>query len=227
MAKKQLNLHHKRLLILGIFSLALWLIPETRPLLQPLIYLNTHIHELCHALSAWATGGRPDRIEVFSSGSGLTPVTGGSLIVVASAGYVGAAIIGGLLLFASSKGIYSKRALVALGAALLFSLVALVRADTVGIVSAVLWIALLFGIAKKGKPVLQQNTVTFLGIQQCLTSTYSLFILQKLTVAQDLQNDAGIMQEISHIPALFWAITWSLMGLSAMWIGLRSSSRAK
>ena len=227
MPKQPLSTHQKRLFWFGILSLAIWVIPETRPVLYPLIYLNTHLHELCHALSAWATGGTPLRIEVYASGSGITPVRGGNILIVASAGYVGAAVIGGLLLFASGNGKNARTALYSLGFFLSFSLLFLVRGDSIGLLSAFLWIVTLLFIARKGKQEHQQNLVAFLGMQQCFTSSYSLLILQKLTVANDLQNDAGIMQEMTRIPALFWAISWSIIGLAAMWIGLRQSARSK
>ena len=227
MATKPLNTQQKRLILLGILSLALWVVAETRPILYPLIYLNTHIHELCHALSAWATGGAPTHIEVYASGSGVAPIRGGVIFIVAAAGYVGAAAIGGLLLASSKSADHSKKAIYTLAIFLLFSMIALVRGDLVGIVSGWLWVLLLFGFAKKASPTAQQNLVAFLGIQQCLTSTYSLLILQKLTVALETQNDAGIMQDSTGIPALFWAILWSLLGIIAMWWGLRKAASTK
>ncbi|MEO7453256.1 MAG: M50 family metallopeptidase, partial [Fimbriimonadales bacterium] len=70
-------------------SLALWLVPLFRPILTPLIYFNTHIHELCHALMGMATGGSVLRVVVESNGNGHALIGGGNLILTASAGYVG------------------------------------------------------------------------------------------------------------------------------------------
>lgn len=224
MSTKPLTVQQKRLVVLGLVSLVLWVSPYTRPLLYPLIYLNTHIHEFCHALAAWLTGGTPARIEVYASGSGITPIFGGNLLAVASAGYVGATVVGGALLVASRDAKHAQRALMALGLTLAFALLVLVRADLVGVLSALIWSILLIVVAKKSTPEWQQGLVAFLGIQQCLTASYSLLILQRLTVSLETQNDAGLLQDATGIPALFWAVIWSLMGLAAMWIGLKKSA---
>ena len=54
----------------SLASVALWATPLLRPFALPLIYLNTHIHELCHAVTTIATGGAVENIIVLGDGSG-------------------------------------------------------------------------------------------------------------------------------------------------------------
>ncbi|MCH8979868.1 MAG: M50 family metallopeptidase, partial [Armatimonadetes bacterium] len=92
----------QRLLIwASVASLAVWAVPYLRPVLLPLIFYNTHIHELCHALAAVVTGGSVEFIKVNANGSGVTHTLGGSPFLLATSGYVGSAIVGGLLIFGS------------------------------------------------------------------------------------------------------------------------------
>ena len=62
------------LLSAGGACLVAWVVPVLGYLMLPIEYLNTHIHELFHAIAAVGTGGRADKILVFPDASGVTPV---------------------------------------------------------------------------------------------------------------------------------------------------------
>src|SRR5690348_9171182 len=96
-AGQPLRPHQNTLVIAAVVSLLLWIMPVFGYILLPLQYLNTHLHEFSHALVAIATGGSVDTIKVFSDGSGVTYASGVD-ILVNSAGYIGATIIGGLMI---------------------------------------------------------------------------------------------------------------------------------
>jgi len=89
--------------LLGATALALALqwVPILRPLSLPFIYLNTHLHELMHAIATVLTGGMAGRIEVYADGSGVTLSAGGFMPIIASAGYMGSMLAGTGLLMAS------------------------------------------------------------------------------------------------------------------------------
>jgi hypothetical protein len=146
----------KKLSLNGMFGLAalaflMWVIPVTQPLLIPLIYLNTHIHEFCHAIIALGTGGSVQYIKVFTNGSGVTPVSGGNLLLIASAGYVGSAISGGWLVACCRSEKNAKNALIGLGGMMVLSMIVFVRGDLVGLLSGAAWAAVLLWAQGKGR----------------------------------------------------------------------------
>lgn len=210
----------KTLLFAAVASFALWAVPLLRPFALPLVYLNTHIHELCHALMAHATGGAASHIMVFANGSGVTPVSGGSIFLSASAGYVGTAIVGALLL-ASSRTLKGARSMLwTTFAFLAVSLLLFVRGDTIGILSALLWLGALplMAYRLKGEWVLFAGQ--FLGLQMALTSLQSLLVLLKVTVSPEPRSDALILQQVTGVPAIVWAVGWSAFGLAAIVVAL-------
>jgi len=70
---------------------------------RPLRVLVVLLHEIFHALASLATGGGLPRIEVLSHSSGVTTLSGGFPPLVFSAGYLGTALLGGLLLAAGPR----------------------------------------------------------------------------------------------------------------------------
>jgi hypothetical protein len=69
-------------------------------LVRPLRVLVVLIHEIFHALASLASGGGVLSIEVLSYSGGVTTLAGGCPLVVYSAGYLGTALLGSLLLAA-------------------------------------------------------------------------------------------------------------------------------
>lgn len=65
--------------------------------LWPLAWWVTGLHESCHALMAWATGGRVMGIGLDGQ-AGVTITQGGWYPGISAAGYVGTAATGALLL---------------------------------------------------------------------------------------------------------------------------------
>ncbi|HRK21336.1 MAG TPA: M50 family metallopeptidase [Fimbriimonadaceae bacterium] len=209
-----------QLLAAGV-SLALWAIPGASMILLPLEYLNTHIHELCHALAALATGGTPWYIHVYADGSGATPVTGGSGIALATSGYVGAAVVGGIMLVLAHTQKGARASLWMAAGFLTISMVLWVRGDLVGILSGIFWIALLGVMAKglKGDGLL--FAAQFLGIQQCLRSVQSLYVLLHINATSNSHNDAEIAEQVTGIPSLLWALLWCAISVAWMVVAIR------
>ncbi len=139
-----------------IAALLLWLVlanlPIVRYVLYPFELFSTWIHELCHGLAALAMGGRFERLEIFSdtSGRALTAIadTRFSKVVVASAGYVGTAFLGVMMLFLQRPTKASR--ILGLGVALVLGLVALVGVR--GWAGGLLYVALIgvFGVMSLG-----------------------------------------------------------------------------
>ncbi len=211
------------LLSAGLVSVLLWVVPILRWVALPLIYLNTHIHELCHAVTAIATGGHPLYISVFADGSGVTPVEGSLMLLTASAGYTGTALIGGLLIAVSRKESSARTMVWLTFACMLLSLVVFVRGDAVGIFSAVFWVLALgwMGARLKGQNIV--FAAQFLGLQMALTSIQSFLALIQVTTSLERHSDALILEQASGIPSIVWAVGWMIFGVFCIGFGLWSA----
>lgn len=180
--------------------------------LLPVTYLNTHIHELCHALSAVATGGQVARIEVFANGGGVTPVSGGWMPVVAMAGYVGSTIVGAIVTVLGRSDRGARLVLRFLSMALLVSLALWVRSDWLGIVAGAFWVAGLWGLTMLSGPNLL-FAAQFIGVQLILASFQSLLVLLHVSQLGIGHSDAVLMSQAAGLPPIVWASVWA--GLSA------------
>ena len=222
-SQSALRPHQKTLVIACVLTMAGFLVPVLRDLLLPVMYLNTHLHELCHALVTMITGGEVTKIVVHADGSGETPVLGGQMFLIASAGYVGASICGALMIAFGNVEKTAKRALIVLTVMLSFSMVVWVRGDTVGEIAGLAWMVVLVGILcfVKGTPLM--FTCQFLGLQQCLNSLLSVFALVKLSVSTDVESDASILEKITGLPAIMWAVIWSIFSIALVVWTLRKS----
>jgi hypothetical protein len=218
-----LKRHQKTLLWAVLAALALWTVSPLRWLLLPLIYYNTHVHELCHALATVATGGQVGLVEVYADGSGSTLSAGGSAMLVGSAGYVGSAIVGGLLVFGSGSAESARRILWVAFGFLAFGMAFFVRGDTVGVVSGLAWMVALAAAAKWLKGDALVFSAQFLGVQQCLTSAQSMLVLLRITVGDLGHNDAANLQRITGVPAVVWAFAWLCFGVFVVGMGLRAA----
>lgn len=220
-----MNRATKMQLLAAIASLVLWALPGAGMVLLPLELLNTHIHELCHAVVALATGGEVSYIKVFSTGSGVTPISGGSPLLTASAGYVGAAVLGGLILLFSRTERGARNVMFIAAVALVMSMLFWVRGDIAGVAAGLLWIFLLFAIGKGLKGDALLFAAQFLGVQQCLRSVQSLYVLLHINATSNLHNDAKVAEMVSGIPSLVWALGWCLVSAAWMAVALAPSFR--
>jgi hypothetical protein len=73
-----------------------------RFLLYPFMIFSTWVHEMCHGMAAVLVGGQIASLHIYADGSGLAfTCTSGEAwkrVFVASAGYAGTALVGGILL---------------------------------------------------------------------------------------------------------------------------------
>ncbi|MCU0315011.1 MAG: M50 family metallopeptidase, partial [Fimbriimonadaceae bacterium] len=207
----------------GFVSLLFILVPVLRPFALPLIYLNTHLHELAHALAALGTGGRVDHIAVFANGSGVALTLGGIDWIIASAGYPGTALIGAALILAGGSEKVAKGALIGLGSAMALSLVLFVRGDWVGILTALVWIVLLLGLGAILKGPVLIFVIQFLGLQLALTSFESIAYLVQISALTETRSDAMNMEKMTRIPAVVWSVLWAFLSLAVVAMSLKMS----
>jgi hypothetical protein len=225
--KPSLRPHQSVLIGASIAAVLAWIIPAVHFVVLPLQYLNTYLHELAHAVMAVLSGGDVHHILVFADGSGVTPVKGGSILLVASAGYVGASVMGALIVYFSRTEPLARRTLRVLAVVLALTLLVWVRGDLVGVVSGLVWILglVLASAFLRGLPLL--FFAQFIGIQQCLTSFQSIFTLLQVSAYTRHHSDAMLLQQFTGIPALFWALSWTLLSVVLVYVTLKASWRAR
>jgi hypothetical protein len=164
-------------LIAVALTLLLYFLPVGRSLTYPFLLFATFVHESSHAVATVLTLGHVDSLTVALDGSGLTMSRGGVSILVSSAGYVGTALFGGLLLVLSRDG--SRTRITLVGCAIL---AATVTAAFVGHTSNLIVLPVFLSIIllvsfsiRKGWRLLIPAAVLLAGLLFYLAVTASLF----------------------------------------------------
>jgi hypothetical protein len=149
-------------------SLVVSLTPWSRFLLYPFKLFTTWVHECGHALMTLLVGGRVMAITIEPNGSGLTqslvPVGRGARGLVASSGYLGAAVVGCLLIAATRVEKWAHAILLGLGAFMLFTLVLWMR-NLFGAGVVLVWGVALVALARQGRGDAPRFLLSLLGIQ--------------------------------------------------------------
>lgn len=210
---------HTPLVLAGVaFALSLILrqIPVLGWLVYPFQLFVTLIHELSHGLAALLTGGRFLEFTITFNASGLATTAGGWRWLIIPAGYLGAALFGGFLLVLvhRSPGNRERRWL-AIGLGVFFALMTVLFARnlTAMAVGGLAALALLL-LGWYGPPLLLLFGLYLLAVQAALNAVDSLLGLMQLNSGPfQLPNDAQTMADLTHIPAVVWAILWSLTAL--------------
>lgn len=224
-AQSSLKAHQSAFGVACVVSVVLWFLPFLRWVTVPLQYLNTHIHEAWHALAAVATGGQVAHIEVHANGNGETYTMGGSNFLISSAGYIGAALVGALVIALARTPKTARTALIVLSVVMAYSLLVWVRRDIFGMATGLAWIAALWGLAFYLDDEKKLFAAQFLGVQQCLNSIQSLFFLVQISGFGVKESDAGNMAKLTHVPAIVWSVLWCGVSLALMFFALKFSWR--
>ncbi len=183
--------------------------------LLPFDFLNTHLHEMFHAIAAVVTGGQVDHIEIYRTGEGLTITRGGMAPLIQMAGYLGASLFGAVMIMFCRSDKASVIGMRILAGLVVLSSIVWVRGDFVGWPLGFAWPSVIFFASSRLKGESLIFAAQFLAVQQCINSIKSLrdLIFQSGSgVATDAQNLANV----THIPAMFWAVIW--MGVSVFGI---------
>jgi hypothetical protein len=208
--------------VMIVVSIILPWIPILRWALIPFDYLNTHIHELFHAVACVATGGQVSTIKVFNDAQGVTTTYGGWGSLITSAGYVGASLFGSVLIQISTRAAPARTALRLTAFALLIGSIVWVRGDAIGWFFGFFWALLLILVTEKKDQQWITYVAQFVGVQQCVNGFKSLRDLFILTSAGSEQHDAAFMQAETGIPAIVWAIVWTGIGAFGVYRAFRT-----
>ena len=218
--------HWSGLLLLSLALVVLWQVPWLGWLAWPFRLFGTFVHELSHGLAAIATGGDFQRFSVHMDLSGLAWSAGGIRVVVSSAGYVGSAIFGGVLIALHARGVPARALL--LGMAVVFGLlcVLFVR-NFFGIVSGLAITAALGFAGVRLSEAWRDGLLKVLALQLILDGYNSLFTVLRLSRAGASNTDAYAMQQLTWLPASFWAVAWMLASTAILFGVLRFAMRAR
>jgi hypothetical protein len=210
-------------LLLSIVSVALWRVPIIGLLFYPFHIFGTFIHELSHGLAAMLTGGEFRRFVVNLDQSGTAWSVGGIRWIITSAGYVGSALFGGLLIIISARDVPSHYVLTALGIALGVLCLIFVR-NLFGVAAGLILAGLLIYAGEQLQSDWADLLLLLLAVQMALHALNSVFNLVWLSTNQaGVRTDAQIMQDITHIPAPFWALIWTVLSCGILVLALRTA----
>ena len=210
-------------------SLIVSLTPWAEFILYPFRLFTTWVHECGHALMTVLVGGRVASITIEPDASGLTHslvpvgrIAGG---LVASSGYLGAAVVGCLLMAATRVEKWAHVILMGLGAFMFLTLVLWMR-NVFGFVVVLAWGVVLVTLARTGIADALRFLLSLLAIQVALNSVYDI---RALFLIGRGQSDAATMARLFLLPSWVWAMSWMLISVAmlgaTLWMTRGLSSR--
>ncbi len=217
-----------RLLLALLALLVLMNVPYGRFVLYPFQLFSTWVHEMGHGLAALALGGSIAKVQIFADGSGLAhtarPDARLAHAFVASAGYVGTAVFGALLLaLRRVKGV-SRAATVALGIAMLLTVLLWVR-NPFGMLAIGLSGAALVAVGIKLQDEWNGQLFAFLAATcslNAITSVQTLFSANMVVNGQSVgRSDAHAVAENLLLPSWAWASLWLVIAFALTALALR------
>jgi hypothetical protein len=196
------------LLATGIALLLLWQVPWLGWIAYPFRLFGTFTHELSHGLAAAATGGALQRFVVNPDLSGMAWSAGGIRWIVSSAGYIGSAVFGAMLVLAS-RVLPARGVLLFLGVSLLLVCALYVR-NLFGMASGLLLGAALVVAAMYLRRGWSESLLLVLAVQSMLEGFGSLLDLFHLSRGAGVHTDAHTLAQLSGLPAPLWAVMWGV-----------------
>ncbi|MGH2410028.1 MAG: M50 family metallopeptidase [Chloroflexota bacterium] len=211
-------------ILASLLAVVLSHLPILDVLAYPFKLFGTFVHEWSHALVATATGGQVTELQINADLSGETFTRGGWLLLIASAGYTGAAIWGALLLLTPTR--FSNRVLVAVGAvSLLMPIVGGISFGTQFTANTWVWAAVFGGVSLlvglRGSPRIARVFHQFVAVELCFTTLDSIRYLIWLSAncsatSPACQSDATNAAGYTHIGSLLWSILWGVIAVTAI-----------
>jgi Peptidase M50B-like len=196
-------------------SLIASLTPWGPTLLYPFKLFTTWVHETSHALMTVLVGGRVTAVTIDPDTSGLThglvPASRVARGLVASAGYLGAALVGCLLMAATRVERRARNILYGVGAFMLLTVVVWMR-NLFGVIVVLAWGLALVTMARRRMANALRFLLSLLAVQVALNSVYDIRVLFLVNGP----SDAATMARLFLLPAWFWAATWMLMSVAML-----------
>jgi hypothetical protein len=168
-------------------------------------------------------GGHVNSIAIERSGAGVTsslvPPSRAAQGLVASAGYLGATIVGCALMTAARRRTSAHRILWTIGAFMLVTLVIWMR-NPFGVVVVLVWSVVLVALSRQGSGPLSWFVLSLLAVQVALDSVYDIRVL---FLVHGGHSDAETMSRLFLLPSWVWASLWMVMSVGLLtWTFLRT-----
>ena len=202
-------------LLLAVIALALW----DTPFVKPFRVFVVWIHEMGHASMAIATGGEVEELRVRWNESGHVISRGGIFPIISSAGYVGSAFLGALLIY-TGRWLGLQRILLGLIGGLQIGMAVLYTPLWAfdfyfGVLCGLLLILITILFDR-----LSHILATWVGIVLCL---YSLYDFRTDLWMQTENTDAGILARHFGIEILAYpiAFVWATISIYVMFKAMR------
>lgn len=184
--------------------------------LYPFKLFTTWVHECGHALMTLLLGGTVSSITIEPDTSGVTrsllPAGRIARGLVASSGYLGASVVGCLLMAAARVEKRARAIVWAVGALMLFTLVIWMR-NLFGFMVVLAWGAALVALARKASGHGSRFVLSLLAIQVALDSVYDIRVLFHVDGGH---SDAETMADLFLLPPWLWASAWMLMSVGML-----------
>jgi hypothetical protein len=156
-------------------------------------------------------GGSVTSIMIETDSSGVTrslvPASRIAQGAVASSGYLGASVVGCLLLGATRKAKWA-RAIIWSVAALMFVTLAIWIRNLFGLVVVLAWALALVALARRGSGNAARFVLSLLAVQVALDSIYDIRVL---FLVNGGHSDAETMARLFLMPSWMWASAWMLI----------------
>jgi N-acetylneuraminic acid mutarotase len=206
---------------IAVFLILFW----NTVLVRPFRVLVVLLHEIFHALAAVITGGGVHAIEIVSHRTGLTSLYGGVPGVVFSAGYIGTAFFGSLLIGSSYHYPVKRSLYLCIGILILANTLVFVRTPLgwgYGLLAGFFLITLFFK-----EFWFSPYIADFIGLL-CIVDVF--YDLSGFFITYS-RNDAAILSSLSglsyYLILAIWAIAVAALISSAIYITLRNLSPEK
>lgn len=211
-------------------------------LLTPFRYLTVAVHELCHAVACVLTGGWVSGLTIVADGEGhggLTFTHGGLTWLVASAGYVGTAIVGCGVLLLSRHARVARPVLGFIGVLMAVCTLFLVPRTVMFEHGRILqtlgslgWGLLLSGLlcwaAWKLEAEKARTLLILVGAETALSAVSSTWtLLVASAFVSGVTSDAGNMAAVTGVPAVIWSLLWAAFALLSLGFTLRYTYRTR
>jgi hypothetical protein len=213
---------NKGLWLAAAVCLGISLTPWGPLLLYPFTLFSTWVHECGHAVMVVLTGGRVTAITIAPDTSGLTqslmPPGRVARGLVASSGYLGASLVGCLLMAAARVQKRARPILRTIGAFMLFTVVLWMR-NVFGALVVLAWGVALVALARKSSGPTSRFVLSVLAIQVALNAVFSI---RTLFVVKG-PSDADTMARLFAAPAWLWAAAWMISSVAMLTWTLRAT----
>src|SRR5262249_16679010 len=145
---------------------------------------------------------------------------GGRRTIITSAGYIGSVLVGGTLLFLTRYDAWVAPAFIGLGIFILAFTVFYAR-NFAAVMFGLFLVPVFGAVVYFIRPFSAGIALKFLAVQCCFGAWYELVGAVRISRDPQAHSDASIMYELTGIPAVFWAVIWSVVSLAVLGFSLR------